>query len=288
MSCACGAASGPRNFQRMYIMRSMRVGSHALVALAFVLAAACAGVFGREYEDQEELYLNIDGSASVVINSSIAALVALRDLPLETSLHARFDPQAIRRLYESLGCHVVRIGQPWYRHGRRFIQVRLSTADVRSLGGCKPLTWSTYRFNQSDGTILVEQILGKSAAQEESSPRVVDAPWSGTEVVAFRMHLPSKVLSHNVRLLKDNTTGDIERGNILTWEQRLSDRRAGVPIVMQVTMDPESILYRTLWLFAGSFLAAIVVLAALIWWTIRKGRKRLTRPWNGSSRRLRS
>jgi hypothetical protein len=265
----------------MYIIRSMRGWSHALIALApLVLAAAC-GTFGRDYEYEEELYLNIDGSASAVINASIPALVTLRGLPLETSPHARFDREETRRRYESLGCHVVRIGQPWYRHGRRFIQVRLSTADVRSLGGCQALAWSTYRFYQSDGAIHFEQTLGKSAPAHSPSASGPAASTAGTlsgkELVAFRVHLPGRVRFHNVRLLANNATGDIERGNILTWEQRFADRRASVPIVMQVTMDPQSILYRTLWLFAGSFLAAVVVLAALIWWTIRKGRQRLRR-----------
>jgi hypothetical protein len=266
----------------MYIIRSMRVRPRARIALAAcALAGACAGAFGREYEYEEELYLDIDGSASVVINSSIRALVTLRGLPIEPALHARFDAGETRRLFESLGCHVARVAQPWYRHGRRFIQVRLTTGDVTSLASCKALSWSTYRFSQSEGAVHFDQTVGQSAtvpgpadsalAPQESAAGV----WSGNELVAFRLHLPGKVRSHNVRMLADNATGHIERGNILTWEQRLADRRAGVPVVMQVTMDPESILYRTLWLFAGSFVAAVVVLAALIWWAMLKGRKRL-------------
>ena len=75
--------------------------------------------------------------------------------------------------------------------------------------------------------------------------------------------------------MRDNSTGEAERGNILTWEQRLADRRAGTPIDVHVQMDPQSILYRTLWLFGGSFLAAMIFLGALIWWTVKKGRKNL-------------
>jgi hypothetical protein len=36
-------------------------------------------------------------------------------------------------------------------------------------------------------------------------------------------------------------------------------------------MDSQSILHRTLWLFGGAFLAAVTVLALLIWFTFRKG-----------------
>ena len=77
--------------------------------------------------------------------------------------------------------------------------------------------------------------------------------WDGSELVAFKLHLPSKITFHNVRRLADNSPGEFERGNILTWEQRLADRRAGTPIDIQVHMERESILYRTLWLFGGSF-----------------------------------
>jgi hypothetical protein len=38
-------------------------------------------------------------------------------------------------------------------------------------------------------------------------------------------------------------------------------------------MESQSILYRTLWLFAGAFLAAITVLVLLIWWFVRRGRE---------------
>ena len=37
-------------------------------------------------------------------------------------------------------------------------------------------------------------------------------------------------------------------------------------------MDRQSILYRTLWLFGLAFLAALLVLAGLIWLTMRRGR----------------
>ena len=38
-------------------------------------------------------------------------------------------------------------------------------------------------------------------------------------------------------------------------------------------MDRQSILYRTLWLFAGAFAAAVLLLVGIIWWTMRKGAK---------------
>jgi hypothetical protein len=80
------------------------------------------------------------------------------------------------------------------------------------------------------------------------------------------------VIDHNVKLL-DGTNGTVERGNILTWEQRLEDRLAGKPIDMRVTIGAQSILYQTLGLFAGAFLAAVVLLCGIVWWTLRKGKR---------------
>jgi hypothetical protein len=255
----------------MYIIRSMLPWTWMRVSVAamlLTLSAACRLPFGREYEYEEQLYLNVDGSASVIVDASIAALVALRGLVLDTSFGARVDPIQLRTMYESMGCRVLRVGQPWSRHGRRFIEVRLSADNVTQLGQCRPVQWSTYSFERSEVSIVFKQHLGAASG---TAPANVN--WTGGELVAFRMHLPSKILFHNVRRLEDNTTGEAERGNILTWEQRLADRLAGVPLDMEVRMEPQSILYRTLWLFAGSFAAAVVVLMSLIWWTIRRGKR---------------
>jgi hypothetical protein len=84
-------------------------------------------------------------------------------------------------------------------------------------------------------------------------------------LVAFRVHLPSRITFHNAPLF--------ERGNILAWEQPLRDRLAGAPLPMEARMETQSILYRTLWLFAGTFAAAMAMLAGVIWLVSRKGRR---------------
>src|SRR4029453_5159204 len=72
---------------------------------------------------------------------------------------------------------------------------------------------------------------------------------TGREVVAFRMHVPS-------RIVFENATSNVQRGNILAWEQPLADRVAGVPLKLEVDMEPESILHSTLLLFASTVAAA--------------------------------
>ena len=86
--------------------------------------------------------------------------------------------------------------------------------------------------------------------------------WDGSEIVAFRLHLPSRILEHNARDLETNEPTGIHRGNILAWEQHLADRLDGRPVTIEVRMDSQSILYRTLLLFAGAFAAAVLTLVA--------------------------
>jgi hypothetical protein len=245
--------------------RAVRV---ALAVLAGWVTSACHNPLGRQYEYEEQLYLNVDGSGTVIVDGSFPAFVALHGLAVDSAPHALTDRNDVRRAFEHAGCRVTSVGQPWRRNGRRFIQVRLQTDDVRTLGTCTLLAWSTYAFDRSDAGIHYHQHVGASTG---GSPGTVN--WDGGELVAFKLHLPSRVVFHNVKRLDDGQTGDLERGNILTWEQRLTDRRAGTPIEMDVRMEGQSILYRALWLFAGAFLAAVGALAALIWWTMRRGRR---------------
>ena len=61
----------------------------------------------------------------------------------------------------------------------------------------------------------------------------------------------------------------------LAWEQHLTTRLTGAPLVMEVIIDAESILHQTMYLFAGAFVAAVLVLITIIWLVIRRGRVRL-------------
>ena len=85
-------------------------------------------------------------------------------------------------------------------------------------------------------------------------------------MVRFKMHLPSEIPFNN-------SPKPTQRGNILEWEQPLKDRIAGVPVDIEVNLDPESILKTTLLLFGGTIVAAALTFAIVIWWVVRKGRK---------------
>ena len=240
-------------------------------ALAMIVAVAAAGCgFGKKYEYEEDVTISLDGSATVVINTSIAALVALRGLDHSLDGAARIDRERIRALYESPVTRVTRVSRPWSRAGRRFIQIRVETDDIRKLTAAAPFSWSKYELTSKDTLATFRQTVGPSAFRPGTMPNV---GWQGNEVVAFRLHLPSSIRHHNSRSLEKDEPAEVERGNILRWEQQLTDRLDGRPIDILVEMETQSILYRTLWLFAGAFTAAVALMVFLLWLTVRRGAK---------------
>ena len=231
----------------------------ALIVLV-VLAAACgtAGLF-RQYEYEEDTYLSLDGSATVYVNASLAALNALRGTAFDTSPAARVDRDAVRDYFDTPVTHVVRVSAS-RRSGRRFVHVRIDVPDVRRLTEARPFAWSTYRFNRDGNLFVYQQTLGEPAHQNAGN-----VGWTGRELVAFRLHLPSKIAYHNT------LPGNLKRGNILVWEQSLADRLRGVPLTLDARMETQSILYRTLWLFGFTFLAVAIGFVVVIWWVLRRG-----------------
>jgi hypothetical protein len=246
-------------------------GAGVLLACALVLQSACGGgggLFGKVYEYEEDLYVSLDGSADLIINASIPALVALRGLELDISPTAQVDRDKIRALYESAITEVTRVSRPWRRHNRRYIQVRLKVSDVRRLSETAPFSWSQYQLAQEGSEVVFRQKVGASAHRPGT---LTNVGWNGSELVAFRLHLPSRIRDHNARDIEEDVPSDIQRGNILAWEQHLADRLDGRPVEIAVRMDPDSILYRTLWLFGGAFLAAVLLIGGIVWMTMRKG-----------------
>jgi hypothetical protein len=232
------------------------------ILLALVLSSAsCAGTstLFRQYEYEEEVYLALDGSATIYVNSSLAALNALRGTAFDVSPSARVDTNAVRAYFSSPATRVIRVSQS-RRSNRRFVHIRLEVDDITKLASVAPFAWSTYKFTHASDQVNFLQNVGKSAGKD-----VGNVGWTGNEIVAFRLHLPSKIRYHNTRR-------DVGRGNILVWEQSLSDRLHGVPLELDARMDPQSILYTTLALFGVTFLIVAAAFAALIWWIIRRGK----------------
>ena len=242
----------------------MRRGAALALVLAIVTACGSGGLF-RQYEYEEEIYLSLDGSATVYVNSSVPALNALRGTAFDTASNGRLDLAQVTTLYETPVTHVSRVTQS-RRANRRFVHVRLDVADVRRLGEAAPFAWSTYEFKRDGNLYVYRQTIGAAAGKE-----VGNVGWAGEELVAFRLHLPSKVRYHNT------TSDNPKRGNIVAWEQTLAERLHGKPLGLDergldARMDPESILYWTLQLFGATFAAVAVTFGVVIWWILRRGR----------------
>jgi len=247
--------------------RARRLNAYAALIVAVLLSgAACGGAatIFRQYEYEEEVYLSLDGTATVYVNSSLAALNALRGTSFDAAPTARVDTAAVRAYFNGPTTRVTRVSQS-RRNGRRYVHVRLDADDVRRLGEAAPFTWSKYNFHRDGDLYIYRQRVGDSATNG-AAVRV----WNGREIVAFRLHLPSKIRYHNTR--------PEVRGNILVWEQSLADRLRGQPLELEARMDPQSILYRTLWLFGITFVAVGIAFVAVIWWVMRRGRRAANQP----------
>ena len=233
------------------------------IALAALLLSACSGrLVKKQYEYEEELFLGLDGSATLNVNASVPALVALRGVDLNPSPRARFERDRIRAFYDSPGVTVTALSSS-RRYGRRFVHVSMDVADVRALQRVAPFAWSTYRFGREGDSFEFKQVVG--AATSGKPPGEVG--WDGSELVAFRVHLPSKIAYHNA------PSHRVERGNIVEWEQTLAERMQGTPVDIDVQIETQSILARTLLLFATTIVAAFATLGVILWLVARKGRR---------------
>src|SRR5580765_3686312 len=228
-------------------------------ALCVLVVSACSGTaLFRQYEYEEEIYLSLDGTATVYVNSSIAALNALRGTTFDASPEARVDTTAVRAYYATPATRVVRVSQS-RRNNRRFVHVRLDVDDITRLGEVAPFAWSKYQFTSDGDLFKYRQLVGPATGKDPGN-----AGWNGGEIVAFRLHLPSKIRYHN-------TKRDVGRGNILVWEQSLAERVRSVPIELDARMERQSILYTTLWLFGTTFVAVALVFGVVVVWIVRQG-----------------
>ena len=119
----------------------------ALVLIAVLASIACGNVIARKYEYEEEVFLALDGSATVYVNASVPALVALRGVALPLDPRARLDRTGGPRLLRDAGV-ARRQRHDLAREGRRYVHLRLDVADIRRLGEAPPFAWSTYRYRE--------------------------------------------------------------------------------------------------------------------------------------------
>jgi hypothetical protein len=196
----------------------------------------------------------------VYVNASVPALVALRGVDLDPNPRARLDRQKVRALFSSPSTHVESVTSS-RRDNRRYVHLRLQVPDVSRLDEAPLFAWAQYSREREGDLLKYRQRIGPSAARDVANPG-----WTGAELVAVRLHLPSRIPYHNA------PSKTIERGNIIRWEQPLAERIKGDPIDIEVHMETQSILVRTLALFGSMVALAALTFGAVIWFVMRRGR----------------
>lgn len=235
-----------------------------IVSLALaVVAGGCRSAFAPKYEYEEDVHLTLDGSATIYVNASVPALVALRGANLPLDAAARLDRADVRAFFETPVSHVENVTMS-RRDGRRYLHVRIEAPDIRALASAPPFAWSTYQLIPQGRLFIYKQTLGTSAARD-----VGDVGWNGQELVAIRLHLPSRIPFHN------QPQHEIQRGNIIAWEQPLTARRAGQPLEIEVHMEQDSILFKTLGLFASMAVMVALTFVVVVWLVRRQGGKQV-------------
>jgi hypothetical protein len=139
--------------------------------------------------------------------------------------------------------------------------------DISRLAEAPPFHWSSYSLRREGDLYVFRQLVGSAANKP-----VGDVGWNGNELVAFRLHAPSKITYHNAGV------GNYRRGNILVWEQSLVDRLHGKPLALDARMQTQSILYRTIILFGVSLLLVAATFAFVILAVLRGGKKQTEGP----------
>ena len=218
-----------------------------------LLSTACGNVISRKYEYEEEVFLALDGSASVYVNASVPALVALRGFTLPLDPAARLDRLVVRDLYNTPVSRVESVTLS-RKEGRRYVHLRLDVPDIRRLHEAAPFAWSTYRYRERDASFEFGQDIKTAAGVD-----VGNVGWNGDELIAVRVHLPSVVTFQN------SPSRKVERGNIVVWEQPLAERLKGAPLEIAATIEKDSILFRTLALFGGMAVLVAATFAGVIW-----------------------
>src|SRR6185295_7011745 len=166
-------------------------------------------------------------------------------------------------LFEKSGLRVRRVTVT-SRGGRSYLFVAADFSDVNRLAGTPAFADLTIGMRREGEELVLEGRWLK--------PPATAVGGDSDGLMAVRFHLPSKVHSHK------NAFEGVERGNIASWRQDVSQGLAGRSFDFGVSMDRRSILGSTVGLFATAIAIAMLLLATAFTLVIRRGRRRAARP----------
>jgi len=230
------------------------------LVVALLLALSWRGCVVYEFE--HEFWIRVDGSGSVNVTARPELWDAMKGVRVSPSDEDAAG-QTVRALFESSGLRVRRVTLT-HRGGRPYVFVAADFTDVNRLAG-------TPAFPDLALSVRPEGDNLRLDGRWSRPPGLPDVPLESRDgLMAVRFHLPSKVYSHR------NAFAGVERGNIVAWRETVAEGLAGRPLEVGALIDQRSILRSTIGLFAIAIVLALGMLATLLWWVVRKGRKART------------
>ena len=226
------------------------------LVVAVLLALSLRGCVAYEFE--HEFWIRVDGSGSVNVTARPELWAAMKGVRVPADQDSA--RQTVRALFESSGLRVRRVTLT-HRAGRPYVFVAADFPDVNRLAG-------TPAFPDLSVSLRPEGENLRLDGRWTRPSGLPDVPVDSRDgLMAVRFHLPSKVYSHH------NAFSGVERGNIVGWRETIAEGLAGRPLEVGAVMDRRSILRSTVGLFAVAIVVALAIMATVLWWVIRKGRK---------------
>ena len=228
------------------------------LAILLFFAAALRGCVTYEYE--HEFWIRVDGSGTVYVSGRPALWAAFKGLARPEGSDAGPTLEKARALFEGSGLHVRRATLT-RRRGRPYLFVSADFDDVNKLSATPAFPDLHIALRPAEGRLRIE---GRWAAPA-GRPEVGSDERDG--LMAVRFHLPSKIYEH------DNAIDGVERGNIVSWRQDVAQALDGKALAFGASLDARSILGSTVRLFASAIVAALLILAATLYFVLRRGQR---------------
>jgi hypothetical protein len=230
----------------------------ALLAV-LLLTGALRGCVVYEYE--HEIWVDTDGSGRVNVTGRPELWTAFKGVG-EPGRPESVTEDAVRQLFERSGLEVRRVRKV-HRRGHDYIFVDGRFDDINKLAG-------TPAFPDLRLSLAAQGADRLSLTGTWVRPPAAGPPPAEAEgLLAVRFHVPSKIYGHK------NAFEGVQRGNIVGWRQDVSAGLAGRPLEIGVDMDHRSILWSTVSLFVVAIALGLSILAACLFYVLRKGRRQL-------------
>jgi len=225
----------------------------ALLALLVSWALALPACTSYEYE--EEVFFEVDGSGRLRVSGSseiLEALYALSDGASTASMTSRF---------EGPGFELDSVRET-DRDGRKFVHVQGRFADWNELCAHPAFAERECRLDVTDDNELELYLTLPKPKGDVPEGVPPDA------TLALRFHFPSAVHYHNAH-------GDIERGNIISWERTVSEHFNANALVVEARFERRSVLATTAFILGTAIGVVLFSVALALFLMVRKGRRQL-------------